>query len=58
MSLDNCKKCGLLIDTDEDPECYFRGIKDTCLCEDCQADFESLDLEDQLEEAFKLGDKK
>lgn len=28
------------------------------MCEDCYADFEALDLEDQLERAFKYGDNK
>lgn len=38
MSMDRCRHCSELIDTDECPECY-RGAKgDTLLCDSCAED--------------------
>ena len=41
MSMCRCMKCGEIVDTD---------LTEGAMCEDCQADFDGMDLEDQLEE--------
>lgn len=45
MSMCRCTKCGEIIDTD---------LTEGTMCEDCQDEFDSLDLEDQLEEALNV----
>jgi len=41
MSMDRCIKCGDLVDTDEDLDCYiqqwvFHRYEDRCYCESCR----------------------
>lgn len=42
MSIDRCRSCGCLVDTDADPDAYVdlgnqRGLEDlACLCCDCR----------------------
>ena len=43
MSMDICKSCGDLVDTDDDPDCYqpypshpLKGAPDVCICESCR----------------------
>ena len=45
MSIANCHKCGCMVDTDAEPECYFlehddgsEEELDYCLCASCRED--------------------
>jgi hypothetical protein len=55
MSMDICKDCGKLVDTDEDPDCFlvskitiglpqFQQII-ACVCESCRIDISDRELE-------------
>lgn len=53
MSMDKCKICYQLVDTDADPECYYLNLPngkqrelDYCLCVDCKEQQETI-LENQ-----------
>lgn len=37
MSIDRCRRCDALVDTDAHPDSYVRGV---CICEHCQDDAE------------------
>lgn len=39
MSMDRCKKCSNLVDTDEDTDCYYTvEWPDDCICTWCRDD--------------------
>lgn len=41
MSIDSCKKCGTIVDTDFNPEAYDLG---KCLCSNCQDNHREYEL--------------
>lgn len=45
MSMDKCKDCDKLIDTDCYPESYREEYDDLCLCDDC---FDSREIQREL----------